>query len=205
VDACANEQQSKERVRTVDDAGCEERDMRVTPLLDRVESLLARGEIESAARRLGGYLASDSRPLGEHGVRLLARLATALGRSDIAFVHLARAGLTPAIDPPRERSSFVVAHGAAWFRVGDADPIALARKPRLRSFLWSLVLHPDGLSPSELFERAWRERAAPVVVRKRIDVSVARLRALGLSKLIVRKEGLVKLGRAPEVVDDGAA
>jgi hypothetical protein len=193
-------------------AQCEARDTNCCALLDRIEALLDRGEARAAMRRLGRWAAGDSRPLGARGVSLVARLALELGRADLAYAHAMRSrtelpeceekiGAALRASSDRAAGDLVVERAGAWFRVGSEPPVSLERRPRLRRLLAALLESPQGLTPAELFARVWPERRAPrAVIHNRIDVSLARLRSLGLRDCIVREPGRIALLPGLEVV-----
>jgi hypothetical protein len=172
--------------------------------LDRIELLLDRGDARAAMQRLGKWVDEDSRALGARGVSLLARAALQMGRADLAYAHAMQshpelnhcqeeieAALRASIVPKRE--ALRVDRGGAWFEAG-ADRVSLERRPRLRRLLAALIEQPEGLTPDDLFARVWPERrVSRSVITNRVDVSIARLRSLGLRDHIVREPGWIKL------------
>lgn len=194
---------------------------RLDALRDRPAVRLERALLTGDARRLcvvRGRLAGDARwlalALTVEPRRLIARslplhlapaFATlATGEGERAALERSRrthrrAGRRDAFDlfslaladeaPMRAR----VARDGSWLEV-DGARVSLRRRPRVRRALAALVSHPRGLAAEALFDRVWEEpRPTEAILRNRVDVTLARLRATGLGERVERRRGLVRL------------
>ena len=170
-------------------------------VFDEAEDLLPR-HMEFRERRLIGLL------------RGFADLA--LGYRDDAVVRLAAArrrtgdlpALTDVSDDARTAAfaledrlvatpgpSLCIGHDAEWVRTPNGEPASLkpfatARKILLALAEERLVRPGTGLAVADLFAAGWpHERIAPTSMRNRVHVSLSKLRAVGLRRLLLRGEG----------------
>lgn len=87
-----------------------------------------------------------------------------------------------------------VARDGSWLHLADGRRVSLRRRPRVKRVLATLAAHPRGIDPAGLFDRVWEEpRPRDAVLRNRVDVTLARLRATGLTDHVERRSGLVRL------------
>lgn len=182
---------------------CEPRSRSIARAGDWLASLerrLEEGDARGVLRRLGAWVASDARPLGERGVALVARASRAIGRDDVARAHalsIGGLGLDHEL-ATRPAPDWVVSEDGSRIEI-DGRVVSLARRPCLRKILLVLLDHPDGIESRALFASVWTERRATLrLVHNRVDVSLARLRALGFGDRIVRREGRILLSRREE-------
>jgi len=155
----------------------------------RARRLAADGDRAGATSTLAGLDLREAQRGGQpYAVRVTARVIAR---------ELERAG--GALLP-----SLTLAEDAAWFEVGSAARVSLARRAVLRRLLRRLALErlerPGGwLSTEALFAAGWpAERAIPASAANRVHVSLSRLRKLGLSDFLER--GAAGLRLRPEAM-----
>jgi tetratricopeptide (TPR) repeat protein len=103
------------------------------------------------------------------------------------------AGETAAVADPR---ALVVGHGAAWFALGEAEPVSLHRRQALRSILSALVEARQrspgrAVDDETLIGQAWpAQRIARGSARNRLRNAISTLRRAGLKEvLLTRSDG----------------
>ncbi|MEM9069470.1 MAG: AAA family ATPase [Myxococcota bacterium] len=93
----------------------------------------------------------------------------------------------PGSEPARLRLE--VGLNAAWFRVGDDEPVDLSRARAARRVFRALLEADESLDIDALFSFGWPgQRIGALSARNRVHVTLARLRKLGLRDTIVRDE-----------------